>query len=92
MVRLHTNSHGSTGTDTTMSTPPPITPNTTDLQSSHHPRVQQLLAAGWLGSNLRIPLLADPNIRVARSTEDSLVKDKGVMFCVRYLTGPVGGL
>jgi len=52
--------------------------------STHHP--------GLAGSNLRIPLLADPNIPVARSTEDSLVKDKGVMFRVRYLIIPVSGL
>ncbi|KAH9023628.1 2-cysteine peroxiredoxin [Lactarius pseudohatsudake] len=56
----------------------------TDSEYSHH-------AAGGLGPDLRIPLLADRNMRVAREY-GCLIEDKGITFRASYLIDPKGTL
>jgi len=48
-------------------------------------------AAGCLGPNLRIPLLADRNMNVAPEY-GCLIEEKGVTFRTSYLIDPKGDL
>ena len=63
----------------------------TDSEYSHHAWAQQARSAGGLGPNLRIPLLADRNMRVAREY-GCLIEDKGITFRASYLIDPKGVL
>jgi len=63
----------------------------TDSEYSHHAWSQQPRAAGGLGPNLRIPLLADRNMNVAREY-GCLIEDKGITFRASYLIDPKGVL
>ena len=63
----------------------------TDSEYSHHAWAQQARSAGGLGPNLRIPLLADRNMRLAREY-GCLIEDKGVTFRASYLIDPKGVL
>jgi len=63
----------------------------TDSEYSHHAWSQQPRAAGGLGPNLRIPLLADRNMNVAREY-GCLIEDKGITFRGSYLIDPKGVL
>ncbi|KAH9010456.1 2-cysteine peroxiredoxin [Lactarius hengduanensis] len=54
------------------------------------PEISRLNAcAGGLGPDLRIPLLADRNMRVAREY-GCLIEDKGITFRASYLIDPKG--
>ncbi|KAH9033818.1 2-cysteine peroxiredoxin [Lactarius pseudohatsudake] len=61
----------------------------TDSEYSHHAWAQQSRSAGGLGPDLRIPLLADRNMRVAREY-GCLIEDKGITFRASYLIDPKG--
>ncbi|KAH9021961.1 2-cysteine peroxiredoxin [Lactarius pseudohatsudake] len=61
----------------------------TDSEYSHHAWAQQARSAGGLGPDLRIPLLADRNMRVAREY-GCLIEDKGITFRASYLIDPKG--
>ncbi|KAI0292353.1 peroxiredoxin, partial [Multifurca ochricompacta] len=61
----------------------------TDSEYSHHAWAQQPRSAGGLGPNLRIPLLADRNMHVARDY-GCLIDDKGITFRGSYLIDPEG--
>jgi hypothetical protein len=63
----------------------------TDSEFSHHAWAQQPRAAGGLGPNLVIPLLADRNMSVARDY-GCLIEDKGITFRASYLIDPKGQL
>jgi len=63
----------------------------TDSEYSHYAWVQQPRAAGGLGPNLTIPMLADRNMRVARDY-GCLIEDKGITFRASYLIDPKGVL
>jgi alkyl hydroperoxide reductase subunit AhpC len=63
----------------------------TDSEYSHHAWAQQARNAGGLGPNLRIPLLADRNMSVAREY-GCLIEDKGITFRASYLIDPNGVL
>ncbi|KAI0292354.1 peroxiredoxin [Multifurca ochricompacta] len=63
----------------------------TDSEYSHYAWSQQARSAGGLGPNLRIPLLADRNMRVARDY-GCLIEDKGITFRGSYLIDPEGVL
>ena len=63
----------------------------TDSEYTHHAWAQQARSAGGLGPNLRIPLLADRNMRVARDY-GCLIEDKGITFRASYLIDPQGVL
>jgi len=63
----------------------------TDSEYSHLAWAQQPRAAGGLGPNLQIPLLADRNMRVARDY-GCLIEDKGITFRASYLIDPNGTL
>ncbi|KAH9981797.1 peroxiredoxin [Russula compacta] len=63
----------------------------TDSEYSHYAWAQQPRAEGGLGPNLRIPLLADRNMRVAREY-GCLIEDKGIAFRASYLIDPKGAL
>ncbi|KAH8986754.1 2-cysteine peroxiredoxin [Lactarius hatsudake] len=54
---------------------------------SHYAWAQQVRSAGGLGPDLRIPLLADRNMRVARDN-GCLIEDKGITFRASYLIDP----
>ena len=57
----------------------------TDSEYSHYAWAQQPRTEGGLGPNLRIPLLADPKMRVAREY-GCLIEDKGITFRASYCT------
>ncbi|KAH8979648.1 thioredoxin-like protein [Lactarius hatsudake] len=59
----------------------------TDSEYSHYAWAQQVRSAGGLGPDLRIPLLADRNMRVARDN-GCLIEDKGITFRASYLIDP----
>ncbi|KAH9010497.1 thioredoxin-like protein [Lactarius deliciosus] len=61
----------------------------TDSEYSHHAWAQQARSAGGLGPDLRIPLLADRNMRIARDY-GCLIEDKGITFRASYLVDPKG--
>ena len=63
----------------------------TDSEYSYYAWAQQPRTEGGLGPNLRIPLLADRNMRVAREYR-CLIEDKGITFRVSYLIDPKGVL
>ena len=63
----------------------------TDSEYSHYAWAQQPRAEGGLGPNLRIPLLADRSLRVARDY-GCLIEDKGITFRASYLIDPKGVL
>ncbi|KAI9510350.1 2-cysteine peroxiredoxin [Russula earlei] len=63
----------------------------TDSEYSHHAWAQQPRAAGGLGPNLRIPLLADRNMSVAREY-GCLIEAKGIALRASYLIDPSGVL
>jgi alkyl hydroperoxide reductase subunit AhpC len=63
----------------------------TDSEYSHHAWSQQPRSAGGLGPDLRIPLLADRNMGVAREY-GCLIEDKGIAFRASYLIDPRGVL
>lgn len=63
----------------------------TDSEYSHYAWAQQPRAAGGLGPSLRIPLLADRNMCVARDY-GCLIEDKGITFRASYLIDPKGVL
>ncbi|KAH9062499.1 2-cysteine peroxiredoxin, partial [Lactarius deliciosus] len=61
----------------------------TDSEYSHYAWAQQARSAGGLGPDLRIPLLADRNMRIARDY-GCLIEDKGITFRASYLVDPKG--
>jgi alkyl hydroperoxide reductase subunit AhpC len=63
----------------------------TDSEYSHYAWAQQPRAEGGLGPDLRIPLLADRNLRVARDY-GCLIEEKGITFRASYLIDPKGVL
>ncbi|KAN0114198.1 Thioredoxin-like fold [Russula decolorans] len=63
----------------------------TDSEYSHHAWAEQPRTAGGLGPDLRIPLLADRNMRVARDY-GCLIEDKGIALRASYLIDPKGVL
>ena len=63
----------------------------TDSEYSHYAWAQQPRAEGGLGPNLRIPLLADRSLRVARDY-GCLIEEKGITFRASYLIDPKGVL
>ncbi len=63
----------------------------TDSEYSHHARSQQPHDAGGLGPNLRILLLADRNMNVAREY-GCLIEDQGITLHGSYLIDPKGVL
>jgi alkyl hydroperoxide reductase subunit AhpC len=63
----------------------------TDSEYSHHAWADQPRTAGGLGPNLRIPLLADRTMRVARDY-GCLIEDKGIALRASYLIDPKGVL
>jgi peroxiredoxin (alkyl hydroperoxide reductase subunit C) len=63
----------------------------TDSEYSHYAWAQQPRATGGLGPDLRIPLLADRNMRVARDY-GCLIEDKGIALRASYLVDPKGVL
>ena len=63
----------------------------TDSEYSHYAWAEQPRTAGGLGPNLRIPLLADRNMRVARDY-GCLIEDKGIALRASYLIDPKGVL
>ena len=63
----------------------------TDSEYSHHAWAQQPRATGGLGPDLRISLLADRNMRVAREY-GCLIEDKGIALRASYLIDPKGTL
>ncbi len=63
----------------------------TDSEYSHHAWAEQPRAAGGLGPDLRIPLLADRNMRVA-GDYGCLIAEKGITFRASYLIDPKGVL
>ena len=73
LAHLHTNSHASAGTDTTMSVPQ-SRPNTTDLEFSHHACVHQLLTVrAWIRCmhpTARVAAGAWSRIKVSCSARD----------------------
>jgi peroxiredoxin (alkyl hydroperoxide reductase subunit C) len=81
-------------TDTALTAPPNCAQNaaiSTDSEYSHHAWSQQPRAEGGLGPNLRLPLLADRNMSVAREY-GCLIEDKGITFRGSYLIDPRGVL
>ncbi|KAH8996026.1 thioredoxin-like protein [Lactarius akahatsu] len=68
---------------------PLYAPISTDSEYLHHAWAQQARSAGGLGPDLRIPLLADRNMRVAREY-GCLIEDKGITFRASYLIDPKG--
>jgi len=78
-------------TDTSCHLPnhPQIAAISTDSEHLYHTWLQQPCAAGDLGPNLRIPLLVDRNMNVARAS-GCLIEDKGVTFRASYLIDPKG--
>ncbi|KAH9957582.1 thioredoxin-like protein [Russula dissimulans] len=63
----------------------------TDSEYSHHAWVQQPRAAGGLGPNLRLPLLADRNMQVSRKY-GVLIEEKGIALRGSFLIDPQGVL
>ncbi|KAI0260571.1 thioredoxin-like protein [Gloeopeniophorella convolvens] len=63
----------------------------TDSEYSHYAWAQQPRTEGGLGPGLRLPLLADRAMRVARSY-GCLVEEKGVALRASYLIDPKGVL
>ena len=63
----------------------------TDSEYSHHAWAEQPRATGGLGPSLRIPLLADRNMGVARDY-GCLIEDKGIALRASYLIDPKGVL
>ena len=63
----------------------------TDSEYSHHAWAEQPRTTGGLGPNLRIPLLADRNMRVAQDY-GCLIEDKGFALRASYLIDPKGVL
>jgi peroxiredoxin (alkyl hydroperoxide reductase subunit C) len=63
----------------------------TNSEYSHHAWSQQPRAAGGLGPDLRIPLLADRSMGVAREY-GCLIEDKGIALRASYLIDPKGVL
>jgi peroxiredoxin (alkyl hydroperoxide reductase subunit C) len=63
----------------------------TDSEYSHHAWAQQPRTAGGLGPDLRIPLLADRSMGVARQY-GCLIEDKGIALRASYLIDPKGVL
>jgi alkyl hydroperoxide reductase subunit AhpC len=63
----------------------------TDSEYSHYAWAEQPRNAGGLGPNLRIPLLADRNMSVARDY-GCLIEDKGIALRASYLIDPKGVL
>ena len=63
----------------------------TDSEYSHYAWAEQPRTAGGLGPNLRIPLLADRNMQVARDY-GCLIEDKGIALRASYLIDPKGVL
>ncbi|KAH9058957.1 2-cysteine peroxiredoxin, partial [Lactarius deliciosus] len=61
----------------------------TDSEYSHYAWAQQARSAGGLGPDLRIPLLADRNMRIARDY-GCLIENKGITFRASYLVDPKG--
>jgi peroxiredoxin (alkyl hydroperoxide reductase subunit C) len=61
----------------------------TDSEYSHHAWAQQPRAAGGLGPNLRIPLLADRSMQVSRKY-GVLIEDKGITLRGSFLVDPKG--
>ncbi|KAF8263207.1 peroxiredoxin [Lactarius quietus] len=74
-----------------MTRSPNLSVTTLQCSYSHHAWAQQARAAGGLGPNLRIPMLADRNMRVARDY-GCLIEDKGITFRASYLIDPHGVL
>ena len=72
-------------------THPRSTAISTDSEYSHYSWAQQPRTEGGLGPNLRIPLLADCNMRVAHEY-GCLIEDKGITFRASYLIDPKGAL
>jgi peroxiredoxin (alkyl hydroperoxide reductase subunit C) len=63
----------------------------TNSEYSHHAWSQQPRTAGGLGPDLRIPLLADRSMGVAREY-GCLIEDKGIALRASYLIDPKGVL
>jgi alkyl hydroperoxide reductase subunit AhpC len=63
----------------------------TDSEYSHYAWAEQPRTTGGLGPNLRIPLLADRNMQVARDY-GCLIEDKGIALRASYLIDPKGVL
>jgi peroxiredoxin (alkyl hydroperoxide reductase subunit C) len=63
----------------------------TDSEYSHHAWSQQPRSAGGLKPDLRIPLLADRSMGVAREY-GCLIEDKGIALRASYLIDPRGVL
>ena len=63
----------------------------TDSEYSHYAWAEQSRTTGGLGPNLRIPLLADRNMGVARDY-GCLIESKGIALRASYLIDPKGVL
>ena len=61
----------------------------TDSEYSHYAWAEQSRTTGGLGPNLRIPLLADRNMGVARDY-GCLIESKGIALRASYLIDPKG--